>query len=141
MNVFSLLEEVMEHGSELALDGDKLIVYRAKSLPCSLLKELKLNKDKILEALRNDKSAKESGFIVGISGLIYEFILDKQSRIYLELINNKWCAWRELYQIGKLDTTYVKTIETGNKFEYVLLKVKKYIDFHQNNSPFCLKNQ
>ncbi|OLO35920.1 hypothetical protein BTR23_16390 [Alkalihalophilus pseudofirmus] len=129
MSYSSFLEEVRGYGSELLIKGEKLIVMNAYSLPHDLLAQLKQNKEKYLESLRNDELASKEGFIIGISGLLYECSLYRNSSVYLEKMNNKWFTWRETYQNGKSDPLKVKTIENGNEFQFVLLKARNYINF------------
>ncbi|WP_310877585.1 hypothetical protein [Priestia megaterium] len=140
MTVDSLLEEVRRYGSELSLDGDKLIVKEAYKLPRSLIEQLKLNKHKFIKTLRNDELAKKAEFIIGVSGLLYEYTLNKHSSLYLEQLNKKWFVWRETYQRHRSEAINSKVIESGNEFEYVLLKAKKYIKFVQDKASICFKS-
>ena len=90
-----------------------------------------------MEAFRNDELAKKAGFIVarGLSGLIYECSLHGYSSVYIEQLNGKWYR-SETYQKGRSEAIYVKAIESGNEFEYVLLKAKKYIKLVQSKTNY-----
>lgn len=136
MNVYILLEELRKYDSKLSIKRNELIVTKVPSLPLFLIEQLKVNKNMFIEAIRNDELARNSKFIVGLSGSLYEYSLNRYTSIYLEHLNKKWFAWRETHQKGKSKAMNVKAIETGNEFEYVLLKAKKYIDFVQNKTPF-----
>lgn len=136
MNVCIMLEELRKYGSRLSIKGDKLIVTKVPSLPPFLIEQLIVNKHMFIEAFRNDDLARNSGFIVGLSGLLYEYSLNRYTSIYLEHLNKKWFAWRETHQKGNSKAMNVKAIEIGNEFEYVLLKAKKYINFVQNKTSF-----
>jgi hypothetical protein len=119
--------EAIHH--EIGLEGDKLRIFRGKHLPGNLKEQILHHKTGILEILENDIAAKGIGLLVGIPGTLYMWTISRFSTAYMELYNNEWIAWRETYQVGGRKAISYKIIAQGNKFDYVLMQFKKYIDY------------
>ena len=81
---------------------------------------------KIAQLNDYDRQAKRIGLITGISDEIYFCSISHVSTVYLELINDKWIAWRETYQTNTNQLKHYKLIASG-EFSYVLSRTKDYI--------------
>ncbi|KGR77689.1 hypothetical protein CD33_02425 [Ureibacillus sinduriensis BLB-1 = JCM 15800] len=92
-----------------------------------------------MEALEHDEMARVNGLLIGITGLLYTCSVNRNSAVYIELINNEWVAWSETYESHKRNK-YIKskTIASGSTFEYVLSKLKRYLENIKKNA-FALK--
>ncbi|MCM3670279.1 hypothetical protein M3181_14950 [Mesobacillus maritimus] len=129
MEPLKLLEYTEAIHHEIDLEGDKLRIFRRKYLPGDLKEQILHHKTGILEILQNDRAAKEIGLMVGIPGTLYMWTVSRFSTAYMELYNNEWIAWRETYQVGRRKAISHKIIAQGNKYDYVLMQFKKYIDY------------
>lgn len=76
-----------------------------------------------------DRKAKEVGLLVGIPGQLYFLSISRVSDVYLDHINGQWVAWRERQHKGNMQLNDIKMIATGSTFDYVLLKIEKYLTF------------
>lgn len=83
---------------------------------------------KIAQSNDYDRQAKRIGLITGISDEIYFCSISHVSTVYLELINDKWIAWRETYQANTNQLKHYRLIASG-EFSYVLSRTKKYIKY------------
>lgn len=83
---------------------------------------------KVAEKPSIDKRAERIGLITGISDEIYFCSISHVSTVYLELINDKWIAWRETYQTNTNQLKHYKLIASG-EFSYVLSRTKDYIKY------------
>lgn len=83
---------------------------------------------KIAQLNDYDRQAKRIGLITGISDEIYFCSISHVSTVYLELINDKWIAWRETYQTNTNQLKHYKLIASG-EFSYVLSRTKNYIKY------------
>lgn len=75
-----------------------------------------------------DKETKKIGLITGVSDEIYFCSISHVSTVYLELINDKWIAWRETYQTNTNQLKHYKLIASG-EFDYVLSRTKNYLNY------------
>lgn len=83
---------------------------------------------KVAEKPSIDKRAERIGLITGISDEIYFCSISHVSTVYLELINDKWIAWRETYQANTNQLKHYRLIASG-EFSYVLSRTKDYIKY------------
>ncbi len=81
-----------------------------------------------VDKINFDKETKKIGLITGISDEIYFCSISHVSTVYLELINDKWIAWRETYQTNTNQLKHYKLIASG-EFSYVLSRTKDYIKY------------
>lgn len=81
-----------------------------------------------VDKINFDKETKKIGLITGISDEIYFCSISHVSTVYLELINDKWIAWRETYQTNTNQLKHYKLIASG-EFSYVLSRTKNYIKY------------
>ena len=81
-----------------------------------------------VDKINFDKESKKIGLITGISDEIYFCSISHVSTVYLELINDKWIAWRETYQTNTNQLKHYKLIASG-EFSYVLSRTKDYIKY------------
>lgn len=129
MSLPSLLHYLSFSGIKLELKGEKIRVYYNDIIPSPvILQEIRTNKLKLISTLRNDEEVKEAGFIVGIPGILYTLTLDKYNILYIEKNNDKWESRVETYQKGRKKAVKIKLIETGNTFDFVLYKTKRYLN-------------
>lgn len=129
MSLPSLLHYLSFSGIKLELKGENIRVYYNDIIPSTvILQEIRTNKLKLITTLRNDKKVKEAGFIVGISGVLYTLTLDKYTILYIEKSDDKWESRVETYRKGRKKAVKIKLIETGNTFDFVLYKTKRYLN-------------
>lgn len=81
-----------------------------------------------VDKINFDKETKKIGLITGISDEIYFCSISHVSTVYLELINDKWIAWRETYQTNTNQLKHYKLIASG-EFSYVLSRTKDYVKY------------
>ncbi|MFP3886784.1 hypothetical protein U8V97_15155 [Priestia filamentosa] len=110
-------------------DSDRILIKNGKRLPDSLKSSIRDHKQDILAASNRDKEAKAAGLIIGIPGVLYMVSISNISSIYLELIDGNWEAWRETHYLGQKQSISMKIIATGSTFNYVIQKVKKYLNY------------
>lgn len=79
-----------------------------------------------------DKQAEKIGLIIGLSQEIYFCSISKVSSVYVELVNDKWVAWRESYVPNTSHRTSYKLIAQGN-FELVIARTKNYLGYIKKN--------
>jgi hypothetical protein len=80
--------------------------------------------------------AKMAGFIVALPGELYTLSVSRHSHVYIELVLGQWLAWRETYLDRKKKAVYLKEIASGESFEYVLMKTKRYFTNLKRNISF-----
>lgn len=112
-------------GHDLGLEGEQLRIVRGKYLPPALKELIIQRKEEIFDMLDRDDKAKQSGFLIGLSGTLYFKSISKNSNVYIEMINGLWYGWRETYQRGKGVATSLN--EMSDCFEDVLLRIECYI--------------
>lgn len=66
--------------------------------------------------------------MIAIPGELYTATLSSASSIYVERIEDRWQAWRETNYPHQRKRIRSKIIASGKTFEFVLLKVKQYLD-------------
>ncbi|MDX8045444.1 hypothetical protein SH601_05520 [Gracilibacillus sp. S3-1-1] len=125
--VIKLLEYAEALGHQFYLEGDNLRITRGKHLPGYLKTHIVDHKQGLIESLRRDEQAQSIGFMVGISGLLYNQSVSRYSEAYIELIDNKWHAWRETYHKGRKKAISTKVIAEVNTFEEVIKKAERYL--------------
>ncbi|QTL47324.1 hypothetical protein [Priestia aryabhattai] len=129
MSLPSLLHYLSFSGINLELKGENIRVYYNDIIPSTvILQEIRINKLKLITTLRNDKEVKEAGFIVGIPGILYTLTLDKYNILYIEKTDDKWESRVETYQKERKKVVKIKLIDTGNTFDFVLYKTKRYLN-------------
>jgi hypothetical protein len=129
MDCISIFQSVDQLGAELLLDGAHIRVKKGKYLPDSIITSIGDHKREILAILERDNQAKQAGFMIAIPGELYTASLSNVSSIYVEHIDDRWQAWRETHYPYQRKTISSKIIATGNTFDFVLLKVKQYLDY------------
>ncbi|PGT49839.1 hypothetical protein COD13_29065 [Priestia megaterium] len=67
--------------------------------------------------------------MVVVPGELYTVTLNNVSGVYFEHIENGWVAWRETHYPYQYKAISSKIITNGNTFEFVLQKVKQYLDY------------
>lgn len=129
MECTSIIESVDRLGDELLSDGDHIRIKEGKYLPDSIIACIGDHKLEILAILERDNKAKRAGFMIAIPGEMYTATLSKVSSIYVEHIEEGWQGWRETHFSHQCKAISSKIIATGNTFDFVLLKVKQYLDY------------
>lgn len=124
-----LLSECYGLGNFLSVEGGNILIENAATLPRHLREQIIQNKTELIAALNNDEEAKQSGLMIGRSGLLYTLTVSRHSSAYIEFIDGKWIAWRETYRPGNSTAISTKDIARGNTFGYVLAEFKKYTDY------------
>lgn len=84
------------------------------------------------QAVNYDEKAKHIGLIIGIPQEIYYWRVSYTSTLYIERIDNEWCAWRETHLPDETQCKSHKTIVRGN-FALVINRIKKYMKFVKQN--------
>lgn len=129
MDTLQVIQTAERLGFILIIDGDHIRIKQGKSMPGSLKASIKEYKPQILATLKRDQEAKENGLMIGIPGQLYTVTLSNVSCIYVEHIEDRWEAWRETNYPHQRKAIGSKIITTGNTFDFVLLKVKRYLDY------------
>lgn len=129
IDCISLIQSVDQLGAELLPDSDHIRIKKGKYLPDSITASIVDHKREILAILERDNQAKQAGFMIAITGELYTNTLSNISSVYIERIENGWEAWRETYYPHQRKAIRSKSIATGNTFDFVLLKVKQYLDY------------
>lgn len=75
-----------------------------------------------------NEQARGAGLMIGIPGELYTATISNVSNVYVEWIDGKWEAWRETHYPQQHRPISTKVIATGNTFDYVLVKVKRYLN-------------
>ncbi|MCY8233894.1 hypothetical protein [Priestia endophytica] len=126
LKVFQLIEQL---GFGLIAEGNDIRIKRGEVLPAALRDNVIEYKPQILAMLKRDKKAKVNGLMIGIPGKLYTVTLSKISSIYIEQIEGGWEAWRETHYPCQRKLISSKIIANGNTFDFVLLRVKQYLDY------------
>lgn len=129
IDCISLIQSVDQLGAELLPDSDHIRIKKGKYLPDSITASIVDHKREILAILERDNQAKQAGFMIAIPGELYTVTLSNVSSIYVEHIEGVWEARRETHYPHQRQAISSKIIATGNTFEFVLLKVKQYLDY------------
>jgi len=129
MECTRIIHSVDQFGADLLCDGEHLHIKKAKYLSDSIIASIREWKWEILAILEKDNQASQAGFMIAISGELYTANLSNVSSIYIEHIESRWQGWRETHYPHQYKAISSKIIATGNTFEYVLLKVKQYLDY------------
>jgi hypothetical protein len=129
METYEIIQLVEHLGCELLVEEEQIRVKQGKRLPPSLLSKIKEHKAKILDILNQDKRARSADFMIGLPGKVYTKTVNKQSNVYIELIDGKWEVWRETYKTGNQQAINTKIIASGYTFNYVLMEAKKFFDY------------
>ncbi|WP_226655843.1 hypothetical protein [Pseudalkalibacillus hwajinpoensis] len=126
----SIIHSVEQWGAELLLEGNNILIKNGKSLPEPIIANIREYKQEILSIIIRDNLAKREGLIVGVPGELYTITLSHNTSIYIEHLDNGWEAWRETYYPLHHNAVSSKIIAIGSTFDFVILKVKQYIDFY-----------
>ncbi|PGT73606.1 hypothetical protein [Priestia megaterium] len=129
MDCISIIQSVDRFGAELLLEGNHIRIKKGKYLPRSITASIGDHKREIVATLEKDNQAKRAGLMIAISGELYTAKLNNVSSIYFEHIEGGWEAWRETHYPHQYKAISSKIIATGNTFDFVLLKVKQYLDY------------
>lgn len=129
IDCISLIQSVDQLGAELFPDSDHIRIKKGKYLPDSIIASIGEHKWEILAILERDNQAKRAGFMIAIPGELYTATLSNASSIYVEHIGDRWQAWRETNYPHQRKRIRSKIIASGKTFEFVLLKVKQYLDY------------
>ena len=129
MDCTSIIQSVDRLGAELLLEGNYILVKKGKHLPGSITASIGDHKREILAILERDNQAKRAGLIIAIPGELYTATLNNVSSVYFEHIEDGWEARRETHYPHQYKAISSKIIAIGNTFEFVLQKVKQYLDY------------
>lgn len=129
MDYISIIQSVDRLGAELLQEGNHIRIKKGKYLPSSITTSIGDYKREILALLERDNQAKRVGLMIAIPGELYTVTLNNVSSVYFERIENGWEAWRETHYPQQYKVISSKIIANGNTFEFVLQKVKQYLDY------------
>lgn len=129
MDCARVIDSVERFGAELLIDGPHIRIKKGKDLPTHITDNIRSKKREILAVLKSDKQAKEAGLMIGIPGELYTITLSEVSSIYVEHREDQWEAWRETHIPYQRKAIQYKIIASGNTLEFVLLKVRRYLDY------------
>lgn len=133
-DTLKLMEYLQANGHGLTLKGENLRIMRGKHLPPSLREEITAHKKAILSIFKCDEEAKAAHFIVGIPGTMYMRTVNRFSTVYLEYDGERWEAWRETYQQGRIASSSFKTIVPPSSFGAALAEVEKYLQYYERKN-------
>jgi hypothetical protein len=129
--VSNLLHEVDHYGIELWTEDDKL-KYRAgqEGFPEHLKEVLKQHKTEIIQRLKQNESAKTSGWCVIHYGDSYQRRLSYSSEIYIFREEDESCTvWRGYWRQGEPKASSEKTIIKDISFREALQRANNYIQW------------
>lgn len=129
MDCINIIQSVDRLGAELLQEGNHILIKKGKYLPSSITASIGDHKREILAILERDNQAKRAGLMTAIPGELYTLTLNNVSSVYFEHIENGWEAWRETHYLHQYKVISSKMIAKGNTFEFVLQKVKQYLDY------------
>lgn len=127
------IREAEAAGALVTMEGEQLKLIRGTLLPAALLDKLRTSKAEILEVLKRNQKAKESGFLTMMIGEAYERQVSDNGHVFvIRNESGKWDAWRESWGREESSTarksTSSKDIRMDVPFEMALLKATHYID-------------
>lgn len=129
MDCVSIIQSVERFGAELLQDGDHIRIKKGKHLPDSIIASIRTHKQEIIAILKKDNQAKQAGLVIAIPGELYTVTLSNVSSIYVEHIEDRWEVWKETHYTHQRIAISSKIIATGKTFEFVLIKVKRYLNY------------
>lgn len=129
MDCVNIIQAVNRLGAELLQEDNHIRIKKGKYLPSSITASIGGHKREILSLLERDNQAKRAGLMIAIPGELYTVTLNNVSSVYFEHIENGWKAWRETHYPHQYKVISSKIIANGNTFEFVLQKVKQYLDY------------
>lgn len=124
-----LLEYSEALGHQIYLEGDKIRIVRGKHLPGYLKTHIVDHKQELIESLQRDELAQSIGFMVGLSGMLYNQSVSRHSEAFIELLDGKWYVWRETHQRGRKKAINTKTIAKVTTFEQAIAKADRYMKY------------
>lgn len=129
IDCISIIQSVDLLGGELLADGNHIRIKKGEYIPDSITASIEHLKQEILAIFERDNQANQAGLMIAIPGEVYTVTLSNISSIYVERIQGRWEAWRETHYPRQRQAISSKIIATGNTFDFVLLKVKRYLDY------------
>lgn len=129
MDCINIIQSVDRLGAELLQEGNHIRIKKGKYLLSSITASIGDHNREILAILERDNQAKRAGLMIAIPGELYTVTLNNVSSVYFEHIENGWEARRETHYPHQYKAISSKIIANGNTFEFVLLKIKQYLDY------------
>ncbi|MGG1661740.1 hypothetical protein [Brevibacillus sp. NRS-1366] len=84
------------------------------------------------ECDRRDQKARVAGFLVLITGEVYERQYSRTSHVFVTVENGVWSAWRETWQPWNSElrtSSSQKVIAERVTFDQALMQARRYVGF------------